>query len=128
MSGIKSKESIAIGNFDQIVSISKGNVEALVQSSTATVKGIEELAKFYATVANQAVEQTSAAIKALSVVKTPQDFQSVVTDLAKHSFETFVSETRKAQELASSILTGTLAPITDRAQSMVSFVNLLKAA
>jgi phasin family protein len=115
-------------NYDQIVSMGKDNVEALVKSSTATVKGLEELAKFYATFANHTVEQTSAAVKALSSVKTPQDFQSVYTGLVKQGFDTFVSETRKAQELANSIVTDAMAPINARAQSLASFATMFKAA
>jgi phasin family protein len=105
-------------NFDQIVAFGKDNVEALVKSSTVAVKGIEELAKVYSTLANQSIEQTSSAVKALSTAKSPTEFQSIYTDIAKTNFESFVSESRKIQELANSIVTSSFAPLNARVQAL----------
>ncbi len=105
-------------NFDQIVAFGKDNVEAVVKSSTLAVKGIEELAKVYSTLANQSIEQTSSAVKALTTAKSPTEFQSIYTNLAKTNFESFVSESRKLQELANSIVTSSFAPLNARVQAL----------
>jgi len=105
-------------NVDQLVSFGKDNVEALVKSSTLAVKGLEELSKIYSALANQSVEKTSAAVKALASTKTPAEFQSVYNDLAKNSFEQFLSETRKIQELTNSIVTDSVAPLNARVQAL----------
>jgi len=105
-------------NVDQIVSFGKDNVEALVKSSTLAVKGLEELAKVYQALASQSVEQTSAAVKALSAAKSPTEFQSVYNNLAKSNFEQFIAETRKIQELTNSILTTSVSPLNDRVQAL----------
>jgi phasin family protein len=105
-------------NIDQVVSFGKDNVEALVKSSTLAVKGLEELAKVYQALASQSVEQTSAAVKALSAAKNPTEFQSIYNNLAKSNFEQFIAETRKIQELTNSILTTSVSPLNDRAQAL----------
>ena len=110
-------------NFDQINAFGKDNIDALVKSSTLAVKGLEDLAKAYAQLANQSVEQTSSAVKALSGAKSPTEFQSVYNDLAKGNFESFVAESRKIQELANTIVTSSFAPLNARVQAMQSLFN-----
>lgn len=112
-------------NFEQIATFGKDNVEAIVKSGTIAAKGFEELTKVYTTMANQSIEQTSAAIKALTSAKTPAEFQSIYNGLAKANFEAFVAESRKVQELTNSIVTGSLAPISARVQALTT---LFKAA
>jgi len=116
---------MTINNVEQIVSFGKDNVEALVKSSTLAVKGLEELAKVYTTLANQSIAQTSDAVKALSSVKNPNDFQSVYSGLAKSNFDQFVAESKKIQELANAIVTESFGPLNARVQALQ---GLFKAA
>jgi phasin family protein len=115
---------MTINNVDQITAFGKDNVEALVKSSTLAVKGLEELAKVYSTLANQSIEQTSNAVKALSTAKNPTEFQSIYTNLAKANFEQFVAESRKIQELANAIVTNSFAPLNARVQALSSIVKV----
>ena len=112
-------------NFEQFVSFGKDNVEALVKSGTLAVKGIEELTKVYSGLANQSIEQTSSAVKALSTAKSPTEFQSIYANLAKTNFDAFVSESRKLQELTSTIVTSSFAPLSARVQA---FAGIFKPA
>ncbi len=112
-------------NFEQIVAFGKDNVEALVKSGSLAVKGFEELSKAYTALANQSIEQTSAAVKALSTAKNPGEFQEIYTNLAKMNIEALVSEGRKLQELTNAIVTSSMAPLNARVQALGS---LFKAA
>jgi phasin family protein len=112
-------------NFEQIVAIGKDNVEALVKSGTLAVKGFEELAKVYSTLATQSIEQTTSAVKSLSSAKSPTEFQSIYTNLAKTNLESFVAEGRKIQELTTGIVTSSFAPLNARVQALS---GLFKAA
>lgn len=106
--------------FDQIVSFSKENTDALVKSSSLAIKGLEELTKAYTSFANQSIEHTMSAVKALTAVKSPTEFQTVYSGLAKTSLESLVAESRKIQELASSVVTSSVAPINARVQAVGS--------
>jgi phasin family protein len=105
-------------SFDQLVAFGKENTDAIVKSSSLAVKGIEELTKAYTAFANQSIEQTVSAVKALSAVKSPAEFQTVYSNLAKSSLESMVAEGRKIQELTSSIVTNSVAPINARIQAV----------
>jgi phasin family protein len=104
-------------NFDKIVAFGKDNVEAFVKSSTVAVKGLEELTKVYTALANQSIEQTTSALKALSAAKSPVEFQTIYSTLAKSSFETFVAESKKIQDLTGTIVTNSFAPLNARIQA-----------
>ena len=112
-------------SIDNIVTFGKDNVDAFVQSGTVAVKGFEELAKTYAALANKSIEQTQSAVKALSGVKSPTEFQTVYSGLVKTSLESFVAEGRKLQELTTTIVNSSVAPINERVQALTS---LFKAA
>ena len=112
-------------NIENIVTFGKDNVDAFVQSGTVAVKGFEELAKTYAALANRSIEQTTSAVKALTGVKSPTEFQTVYSSLVKASLEAFVADGRKLQELTTTIVNSSVAPLNERAQALSS---LFKAA
>ncbi|MDR3438509.1 phasin family protein [Telmatospirillum sp.] len=116
---------MTVQNLEDVVAFGKANVEALVKSSSVTVKGFEDLAKAYSSLANQSIEQTTNAVKALTSAKSPTEFQTIYTGLAKTSLENFVAESRKIQELANSIVTSSFAPLNARVQALS---GLFKAA
>lgn len=104
--------------FDQIVAFGKDNTDAIVKSSSLAVKGFEELTKAYTSFANSSIEHTMSAVKALTAVKSPTEFQTVYSDIAKSSIESFVAEGRKIQELASNVVTSSVAPLNARMQAV----------
>lgn len=116
---------MATQNFDQIISFGKDNVDAFVKSSTVAVKGLEELTKVYTALANQSIEQTSAAVQALTTAKTPAEFQSIYSNLAKSNLESFAAESRKLQEMSNALLTSSMAPLNARIQALT---GMFKAA
>ena len=108
-------------SYDQMVSFSKENVDALVKSGTATVKGFEELTKYYTTLANASVEQSSSAVKALAAAKSPVEFQSIYSSIATDSFNSFVAESKKVQEMTGALMTEAFAPLGARMQAFTGF-------
>jgi phasin family protein len=105
-------------SIDQFVAFGKENVDAIVKSSSLAIKGIEDLTKAYTSIANQSIEQTVSAVKALTSVKSPTEFQTVYSTIAKTNLEYLVAEGRKIQELASSVVTSSAAPINARIQAV----------
>jgi phasin family protein len=116
---------MATQSIENIVTFSKDNVDAIVQSGTVAVKGLEELAKTYASLANHSIEQTTSAVKALTSVKSPTEFQTVYSSLVKSSLESLVAESRKLQELTTAIVNSSVAPLNERVHALSS---LFKAA
>lgn len=111
---------MSVQNLKEITSFGKENVDALLQSSTLAVKGLEELARHYSKIANQSIEQTQAAVKSLTGAKDPNEFQAAYAALAKANFDNFVAESRKLQEMANDIMSKSFAPLNARIEALSS--------
>jgi phasin family protein len=107
-------------SFDKIVSFSKDNADALVKSSTAAVKGIEDLAKASQSLAAKSVEQFDASVKAVFAVKAPTELAALQQKLTRESFEHALVEGRKFAELVSSVVTSAIKPLHDRLSAFQS--------
>ena len=103
-----------INGFDSLVALSKDNVEAVVKSSTATVKGFEDLAKAYAGFAGASIEKANAGLRALAAVKSPQEFAQVQSQLSREAIESAIIETRKFAEAATAVVNSAVEPLTAR--------------
>lgn len=116
---------MTIQNFEQITAFGKANFEALAATGAAAAKGSETLVNAYVAWAKQSVSLAQTAVKTLSAVKTPVEFQAAATNLTKSHLEAAQSEGRKLQELATKLVTDSLAPLNAR---VTALSGLLKAA
>jgi len=116
---------MTVKNFEEIAAFGKANVDAFVKSGTVVVEGAKTLTNAYVALANQSVAQAQAAVKSLTAVKTPVEFQTVVTSLTKANFEAAQAEGAKLQGLVKTVVTDSLAPLTARIEAVSS---LFKAA
>lgn len=114
-----------IDGFDKFIALGKDNADALVKSSTAAAKGLEEIAKHSQAYVAQSVEKSDAAIKALFSVKTPAEFADLQSKLARESIEGAIAEGRKFAELSQSVFTAAFEPLNAR---IAAFQSLAKSA
>jgi phasin family protein len=104
----------AIPDFQEILTLQKANVEALVQSNTALAKGIEAIGKHLVTLTQLELERSAAAAKAALAAKSLPDAIAVNTDYAKVSIEQLVANSTTLQELGAKVARDAVAPITGR--------------
>lgn len=114
------KDATMTSNFDQFSNFGKDNIDALIKSGTIVAQGFEDLAKVYSSIASQTVEQTSSALKAFAAAKNPAEFQTVFNSVAKQNLDSFVASSRKVQEISTTILSSSIAPLTGRFQQAAS--------
>ena len=103
-----------IDGIDTFVAAGKENAEAMVKSSTAAVKGFEEMTKASQALAAKSVATADAAFKALFACKTPTEFTDLQTRLARESIESAISDGRKFAELTTAMYTAALEPLNAR--------------
>lgn len=77
---------------------SKGNIEALVESSKAAARHAEALSQQTAEFGRKTFEQTSAAIKEMASVKSPTDLFRLQSEFAKNAFDQMVAESSRNSE------------------------------
>lgn len=104
----------------------KDNVEAIVKSSQILAKAAEELNKAISTFAQSSMELNVQAGQALLGVKSLQDLVEVQQELARSSFDHFVTGSSKISDMAMKVANEALEPIQSRVS--VTMEKLGKAA
>jgi phasin family protein len=104
----------AIPDIQEILSLHRANFEALLQSNTVLVKGLEAIGKHLATLTQVEFERTAAAAKAALAAKSLPDAIALNTDYAKVSLDQLVANSTALHELGAKVAQDAVAPITAR--------------
>lgn len=113
----KSREAIESGmkNVDEIAGMARGNVEAMLASSRAAAQGIEAIAREVADFSRKAFDETTAAARAMTTVKTPNELMALQNDFAKTQFDAAVAEMSKLSETMVKLMGEVFEPMQARA-------------
>ena len=117
----KSSTSLIKG-YDEITEISQKNVEAFVMAGNLWAKGVESIGKAYF---NLIQDSTSASVEfaqAMFAAKTPKDAFDVQSKYAKASMETFVSESKKINDMTLKAANEAFKPIQVRVNGTIEKV------
>ena len=110
---------------EEAVEFNKANVEALVESGKIAAKGIETLGQEGVAFARKSFEDTTAALKGYTAVKSPAEFLKLYAENSKKAFDAAVAQTSKTSELVVKLTNDSFAPISNRVSVITS---KLKAA
>ena len=105
---------------EEAVEFNKANVEALVEAGKIAAKGIETLGQEGVTFARKSFEDTTAALKGYTAVKTPADFFKLYAENSKKAFDAAVAQTSKTSELVVKLTNDSFAPISNRVSVITS--------
>ena len=105
---------------EEAVEFNKANVEALVEAGKIAAKGIETLGQEGVTYARKSFEDTTAALKGYTAVKTPADFFKLYAENSKKAFDAAVAQTSKTSELVVKMANDSFAPISNRVSVITS--------
>src|SRR3546814_14578678 len=83
----------------EAVEFNKANVEALVESGTIAAKNFETLGQEGVAFARKSFEDTTAALKGYTAVKSPAEFFKPYAENSKKEFDADVAQTSKNSEL-----------------------------
>ncbi len=108
------------------VAVGKDNLEAITASSKIWAAGVQELNKQFAESAKASLEESVAAFKALSSVKSVKEAIELQTAYSKSAVTKAMAETTKLTEASRKLTEEALAPITARISVAVG--SLSKAA
>ncbi|MGY2734022.1 phasin family protein [Sphingomonas sp. UYP23] len=99
---------------EEMNEFSKGNIEALVESSKIAAKGIETMGQEAAEYGRKQLESATAAMKTLSSVKSPTDFLKLHSDYMRSAFDAMVAEASKNTESMLKLAGEITQPISNR--------------
>ena len=118
----KAKEAFAKSSklAEEAVEFNKANVEALVESGKIAAKGIETLGQEGVAFARKSFEDTTAALKGYTTVKSPAEFLKLYAENSKKAFDAAVAQTSKTSELVVKLTNDSFAPISNRVSVITS--------
>ncbi|WP_353204792.1 phasin family protein [Sphingomonas sp.] len=100
--------------FEDMNEFSKGNVEALVESSKIAAKGAQEIAKYTTDYVKASVEKANAAAKQFAAIKSPTELFALQSEHAKSAMDTMMAETARFTENYLKLLGEIAQPISNR--------------
>jgi len=118
-------ENIAKTNADALTKSSraaetflKGGAESLTESGNAARAAIQELAKAYQELATKNANNLTAALQALSAVKSPTEFFELQQKLIKDGVEAAVADSRHIAELTTAVFTAAFEPVKKQIEAV----------
>ena len=101
----------------------KGNVEALVESSKIFATGLQALSKAYMTESKSALETLTAEMKVLAAVKSPTELMEKQTALLRKQFDAAVAVSSKNSEAVLKLANEAFQPISTRVSIAVEKIK-----
>ncbi len=126
-SGGKHIEELVKG-YSDVTAYGKENAEAVVASGTLAAKNLETINTEFFGFTKKLFEGNVAAMKALTTVKTPQEFFQTQNEIFKSRYEDVVKEATKLSEMTKALAAESMEPISDRVNTNVETVKKQFAA
>ncbi len=118
-------ENIAKTNADALAkssraaeTIMKGGAEALTESGNALRAAAQELTKAYEELATKNAKSLTAAVQALSAVKSPTEFIELQQKLIKDGVEAAVADSRHIAQLTTAVFTAAFEPVKKQIEAV----------
>ncbi|WP_174279353.1 phasin family protein [Sphingomonas bacterium] len=100
--------------FADLNDMTKGNVEAMVESGKLAAAGLQTLAQDRAAFVRGQFETATAAMRSMTSVKSPTEFVKLGGDYVRQQFELMVAETSRSTEAALKLAGEVAQPISNR--------------
>ena len=100
--------------FEQMNDFSKGNIEAVVESTKLAAKGVETMGQHAAETARKNYETATSAMKSFASVKSPTELFQLQSEFARSSFDTLVADASKNAEAMLKLMGEVFQPISNR--------------
>ena len=115
------KDSVekSLGALNEVNALSKGNIEAVVESLTAATKGAETVGAQAMAFSKKNWEEAVAATKTLSSAKSVQEVVELQSKYAKASMEAYVADMNALTQTLSASFKDTFKPINARMTAAV---------
>lgn len=106
--------------YSEFATYAQDTLGAFAKANAVALKGVETFSKTFFALASHALEEATEAGKRLSTVKSVTEAYDVSSKYAEESFDTLVTESRKAQDLSATFVKDVTAPFADRFKATVT--------
>jgi len=112
---------------EELGELTKGNYEAIVESSKIAAKGVETLGQEAVEFSRKSFEKSTSTFKSFAAVKSPSEFFQLQTELVSAAFDSFANETAKNSEKFLKLAGEVSQPISNRVAIVSEKVKKLAA-
>lgn len=112
---------------EELVGITRGNVEALVSSGRIAVAGAQAIGQEAVELGKQGLEEASAAVKGFAEAKSPTELMQRQSDYARAAFDRMVSNSSRMTESLVKFAGEAFEPLSTRASVNAERVNSIVA-
>lgn len=115
----KSREAMELGlkAVDAAVATSRGNVDALLESSHVATGAFEAIAKDVADYAKQRADRTTSAVRAMTQAKSVSELVQMQGDFARTEFAATITETTRLSQAMFAAVGAMFAPLQQQAMA-----------
>jgi len=110
-------------NLEDVAAFNQDNMDAFMKSSNIAVKAIEEMNAEFMTFSKKSVEDSVAAVKDMTSIKTLPEFVEKQAELAKVSLDGFMQQTAKFNEMFIAASKEVVEPMNARAVAAADMVK-----
>ncbi|MEE9328511.1 MAG: phasin family protein [Parvularculaceae bacterium] len=110
-------------SFEEANTISKENLDAVVEASTTFAKGVEEIVAEQTDFVKGALEEVTEKAQAFSTTRNPQDFFEAQSAFLKSAYETNLAQMTKVTEMFTATAKDAADPLSKRYTAMVEKVQ-----
>ncbi|MCM8730976.1 phasin family protein [Hephaestia sp. GCM10023244] len=110
--------------FEEVNDFTKGNIEAIVESSKIAAKGFEAIGQDSAEYGRKSFEDATATLKQFAAVKSPAEFFKLQSDYLRSAFDAVVAETSKKTEAVLKLAGDVAQPLSSRAAVAAEKIKL----
>lgn len=99
---------------EEVTAFSKGNVEAIVESTKITAQGLKAIGEDTLEFSRKSLEEATGVAKKFAAVKTPAELFQLHGDYVRSSFDTLVAQASKNSEAMVKLASESFQPISSR--------------
>lgn len=109
--------------FGDAGSFTKGNVEAMVESSKILATGLQDMTKSYVAETKTSFETMTADVKGFAAIKSPTEFFEMQSAMMRKNFDAAVAASSKNSEAMLKLMTEAFQPISTRVSLAVEKIK-----
>jgi hypothetical protein len=124
---IKSREAMEqnIKTVDAVTAMTRGNVDAFLESSRVASGGLQSIAQEVADYSKRALERTTSVARSLTQAKTAPELMQLQSEFARAEFNSAISEIAKLSEAMFKTMTATFEPLQKQAMAAAQIKDLM---
>lgn len=112
---------------EEMGELTKGNYDAIVESSKIAAKGVETLSQEAVEFSRKSFEKSTATFKSFAAIKSPAEFFQLQSELMSAAFDSFATEAAKNSEKFLKLAGDVSQPISNRVAIVSEKVKALAA-